>query len=339
MTKTTVQRDRESLLIHRLAKTIPSVGFGGDKDGLRVGIGDDAAVLGRISGSDLVLSCDASLEGIHFHSENQPPESVGYKALARATSDLAAMGAIPAYFLLTLALPREKTDLWLGRFAKGMARATREFGMRLIGGDISRADKVMASITVLGKVKPGKAILRSGARPGDLIYVSGQLGGAQLGLEIVLQGLSAYPYVKKLVRPHFYPRIRLRLGQWLAARQIASAMMDISDGLSMDLPRLCEASRVGARVSADRIPQIRIPVQLAKRNLNTFDLALHGGEDYELLFTIPRRLAPRLRSAPEASSLKIIGEITRARDVLLVGDDGTTSRLPALGWAHFRNRR
>ena len=339
MANTTVPRDRESLLIHRLAKIIPSIGFRGDGQSLRLGIGDDAALIKPSAGYEFVLSCDASLEGVHFHAKNQPPESVGYKALARATSDLAAMGAFPDYFLLTLALPNEKTGNWFDRFVQGMARGARQFGIRLIGGDISRFPSVMISITVLGRTKPGRAGRRSGARPGDLICVSGPLGRAQLGLEAVLRGLSKNPGVKKLVQSHFYPKIRLKLGQWLAANRLASAMMDLSDGLSMDLPRLCQASGAGARIFADKIPCVAIPTSFSQKNLDPLGLALHGGEDYALLFTVPRKSASRLRGAPGAVSLKVVGEITKSREVLLVDSEGCVSELPALGWDHFRNRQ
>ena len=336
MAMTTVPRDREGQLIHRLAKIIPSAGLGGFGRGLRLGIGDDAAVLRNSPGDEIVLSCDASLEGVHFHARNQPPESVGYKSLARATSDLAAMGAFPAYFLLTLALPNEKTGNWLDRFARGMARAARAFHIRLIGGDISRASAVTVSLTVLGTAAPGKIVLRSGARPGDLICVSGELGKAQLGLELVLRGFSSNPRLKPLLEPHFFPRIRLNLGQWLAARRVASAMMDLSDGLSMDLPRLCQASGTGAKLFEEKIPRVTIPPALSGQNLLPLELALHGGEDYELLFTVPPRLVKHLRRAPGRVPLKMIGEITKRREILLVGANGVASKLPALGWDHFR---
>jgi thiamine-monophosphate kinase len=304
---------------------------------LRVGIGDDSAVLSLSAGRDLILSCDASLEGVHFHARLQPPESVGYKSLARATSDLAAMGALPSYFLLTLALPNQKTGKWLDRFAKGMACGAREFGMRLIGGDICWANCVMINITVLGRIKPGKAVLRSGARPGDFIYVSGELGAAQLGLEVVLRGISGNLALKRLLRPHFYPKIRLKLGRWLAGHQIVSAMMDLSDGLSMDLPRFCEASGVGARILEQKIPRTKIPKFLSKQRFDPLELALHGGEDYQLLFTVPPGFVNRLRGAPGGTSLKLIGEITKNRQVLLVAAGGTASNLPPLGWDHFRS--
>lgn len=336
MTRTTVPRDREGELIHRLARIIPSAGFEGHSGGLRVGIGDDAAILRPNTGSEMAISCDSCLEGVHFHAKLQPPESVGYKSLARATSDLAAMGAIPSHFLLTLALPPEKTGKWLDRFATGMAKAARRFRMNLIGGDISKAASVFVSLTVLGNLKSGEAVLRSGARPGDLVYVSGTLGRAQLGLEIVLRGLSERASLRHLVQQHFYPEIGLGLGNWLASHRIASAMMDLSDGLSMDLPRLCNASGVGARIFEAKIPKIVIPRQLHMHKLDPLGLALHGGEDYELLFTVPPSKVRRLSRAPGAASLKMIGEITRTREILLLGSDGSAAKLPSLGWDHFR---
>jgi thiamine-monophosphate kinase len=334
--KTTVPTNREGELIHRLAKAIPSIGLRGDRGALRAGIGDDAAIFRGPGDREWAVSCDVSLEGVHFHAQGQPPESVGYKCLARATSDLAAMGAQPRYFLLSLALPQEKTRHWLERFAAGMAQASHRFGIRLIGGDTSKSSSVMISITVLGELALGRAILRCGASLGNLIYVSGKLGAAQLGLEIVRHGLAKKPSLAKLIRPHFYPGIRIELGQWLAERGIPSAMIDLSDGLSTDLARLCAASGVGARIYANEIPKITIPDFLAKPGLDALELSLHGGEDYELLFTAPPKFASLLRRAPEPPVVTRIGEITQKREVVLIGSDGAASNLPALGWDHFR---
>ncbi|MGH9709262.1 MAG: thiamine-phosphate kinase, partial [Candidatus Acidiferrales bacterium] len=188
----------EDSLIARLARRIPSVGRAGlrvdfrekGRSGVRLGIGDDAAILRQSSKTAWAISCDSSLEGVHFRDGIHPPESIGYKSLARATSDLGAMGARPRYFLLALALPTAKTGRWLDLFAAGMAKAARELSIRLVGGDISKSRNVMISITVLGEAAPGRAVTRSGARSGDLIYVSGQLGCAQLGLELILRGLA-----------------------------------------------------------------------------------------------------------------------------------------------------
>jgi thiamine-monophosphate kinase len=190
-------------------------------DALRLGIGDDAAVLrGRVlsrgggSAADLVLSCDAFLENVHFLADVHSPADVGYKALARATSDLAAMGATPRFFMLSLALPAGHTDAWLDGLIKGMASAAREFGMVLIGGDTSQNANVIMNMTVGGDVASGRALTRSGARPGDGIYVSGTLGAAQLGLELILRRLHRDTRWKRLLAPHSRPKIQLDLGRW-----------------------------------------------------------------------------------------------------------------------------
>ena len=210
------------------------------------------------------MTCDAFLEGVHFLADRHPADSVGYKSLARAASDIAAMGATPRFFLLTLALPQSRTGEWLSGFLRGMRRAARELGVRLIGGDTTRYPSISISITVFGEVASGRAITRAGARPGDILYVTGRLGRAKLGLEIIRNcPLGEVKRVirsqNRLLRQHLYPRIRTRLGEWLAKHRIASSMIDISDGLSTDLGHLCAASRVGARVWAERIPHVAIP--------------------------------------------------------------------------------
>ena len=192
--------------------------------------------------TDWVVTCDAFLEGVHFLPDATPADSVGYKSLARATSDIAAMGAIPRFFFLTLAIPATHTGNWFDQFLDGMARAARELGLRLAGGDTTQFSSVAISLTVLGEAAHGSAVARSGARPGDLIYVSGPLGRAELGLRLLQSGLAKASSHRALLQPHFYPRIRVELGTWLARNRIATAMIDISDGLSTDLARLCAAS-------------------------------------------------------------------------------------------------
>jgi thiamine-monophosphate kinase len=334
--------NREAQLIERIAKAVPSVrgtrGGARTGRGLRLGIGDDAAVL-TAGSAEWVLSCDALVDGIHFRAESYPPDSVGYKALARATSDLAAMGAEARFFLLTLALPSEFTGEWLDRFLLGMGRAARELGMRLAGGDTTRSDKVSISITVIGEIGRGLAVTRSGARPGDLIYVSGRLGRAALGLALVETRGRAAKLFAPLLKPHLYPQIRIGLGGWLARKGVASAMMDISDGLSTDLARLCRASGVGAQLAAQRIPRVRIPAAatgvLRGKPLDPLRMALHGGEDYELLFTVARRNVRRLRSVPEFGNCTAIGEIVRGRRIMIVDEKGRATRLKPLGWDPF----
>jgi len=301
---------------------------------LAVGIGDDAAVLRPSRRSEWAVSTDFSLEGTHFQA-SYPPHSIGYKSLARATSDLAAMGAKPRYFLLALALPTRKTEEWMAGFALGMHRAAREFGSRLIGGDISHSVAVTICMTVLGEIPAGVAVPRSGAKPGDLIYITGTLGAAQLGLEITLRGLSRQPSLREYLRPHLCPEIPIALGQLLARRRIPSAMMDVSDGLSTDLARLCAASGVGAQIRADSLPAVRVPRAMLARGIDSLSLALHGGEDYGLLFTVPPKLTSRLRNIARKEPITHIGEITRDRQIVLIDRDDRTSPLHAGGWDPF----
>src|SRR5271170_2468575 len=278
---------RESQLVEKIARALAPHRAASSR--LKIGIGDDAAIISPAARTEWVLSCDTFLENVHFRLKTHPPDSVGYKALARATSDLAAMGATPRFFLLTLALPAARTGSWLDAFLKGMARAARELGITVIGGDTTKNDRILISITVLGEIAPGRALTRSGARPGDIIYVSGKLGRAQLGLELVLRGQARNRQLRALVQPHLYPKVRIELGAWLAQQQVATSAMDLSDGLSTDLARLCTASQVGAKIYASKVPAATIP-SAAERilgRLNPLQLALHGGDDYQLLFTIP----------------------------------------------------
>jgi thiamine-monophosphate kinase len=349
--------DRESKLVERIAREFrygaaEKHARGGSA--LRLGIGDDAAVISSSGKNDWVLSCDAFLEGVHFLAKTHPPDSVGYKSLVRATSDLAAMGATPRYFLLTLAIPETCTGDWLHQFLRGMARAARSMKMILAGGDTTEGDTVSISVTVLGEVARRRAVPRSGARAGDIIYVSGRLGRAQLGLELLLHGNGNIPRKGSpaksvrhtedvpltILQPHLCPQIRLALGAWLAKHRLASAMIDLSDGLSTDLTRLCQASGVGAEIHAAAIPVLALPAGLSKYKgrfkLDPLQMALNGGEDYELLFTVPRRKVKTLRAAPGFSQLTPIGEVTGAKKVVLVGPHGAKKPLKPQGWDPFR---
>ena len=332
----------EATLIEKIRRAIPSRpgGF------LRLGIGDDAAVLrgftrgrpARDVPSDWVFTSDSFLEGVHFLPGRHPARAVGYKALARTLSDIAAMGAVPRVFLLNLAFPQKLTGSWLDQFLGGMARAARNFRVVLAGGDIAQFPFVAISIAVLGEVPTGKAVKRSGARPGDLLLVSGTLGAAQLGLELILRhGKPTGSLLRSpALRTHLFPNPRLELGAWLAGRGLVSAMIDTSDGFSTDLARLCQASRVGVRVWASHIPAVRIPLSLSRSVLSPLELALHGGEDYELVFAVPSRLARRIPSSHRGVRLTQVGEFVRGREVRLVDSDGRASRLAPRGWDHFR---
>ena len=212
-----------------------------------LGIGDDAALFHAKPSHRIILTCDWFLEGTHFLRQKHPPDAVGWKCLARAVSDVGAMGGTPRCFLLSLALPGTHTGRWLDLFLGGLRRASSKFQCPLAGGDTTRRNEILISVTVVGEVRAGSAVLRSGARADDILYVSGRLGEAELGLWIIRQSAGAASKKNKLTRKHLYPEPRLALGQWLVKKGLATAMMDLSDGLSSDLSRLCAASAVGAR--------------------------------------------------------------------------------------------
>jgi thiamine-monophosphate kinase len=298
---------------------------------LLLSLGDDAALWRPTAGQETVLTCDWFLEGTHFLRGKHPADAVGWKCLARAVSDIAAMGGKPQCFLLSLALPPSLTGRWLKEFLRGLRRASRALGCELAGGDTTRRDEVLISVTVVGEVRRGRAILRSGARPGDLLFVSGTLGEADLGLRQLRRMRSVSKPTNAALRRHLYPHPRLELGQWLAEKRVASAMMDVSDGLSTDLARLCEASGVGARVDADSLP-----VTALTRIGDARVLALHGGDDYELLFAVRRRNVARLPRRVHGLRLTQIGEITRERKILVTTEAGKVTALVSGGWDPFR---
>jgi thiamine-monophosphate kinase len=306
---------------------------------LSLGIGDDAALISGTPGYEAVLTCDWFLEGTHFLRNQHPPDAVGWKCLARAVSDIAAMGAAPRCFLLSLALPRELTSSWLDDFLGGLGRAATQFGCSLAGGDTTERREVLINVTVVGEVRRGQEVRRSGARPGDLIYVSGRLGEAELGLQLLRERKRGLTMQEPRLRKHLYPEPRLELGRWLSEKRMASAMMDLSDGLSSDLRRLCEASKVGALIRSDNLPTVSIAKVGRQRGVDPIRLALHGGDDYELLFTVSKSKATRLPHSVCGVTITRIGEITRAHDVVVADGDGHSRVLKPRGWDPFRSSK
>jgi thiamine-monophosphate kinase len=303
---------------------------------LSLGIGDDAALISGTPGYEMVLTCDWFLEGTHFLRDKHPADAIGWKCLARAVSDIAAMGAVPRCFLLSLALARELTSSWLDDFLGGLRRAATRFGCSLAGGDTTERREVLINVTVVGELRRGREVRRSGARPGDLMYVSGRLGEAELGLQLLRERKRGLTMQEPRLRKHLYPEPRLELGRWLSEKRVASAMMDLSDGLSSDLRRLCEASKVGAVITSENLPAVRVTKLERKNGVDPLQLALHGGDDYELLFTVSKSKATRLPRSVGGVAITRIGEITRARDVLVVDDDGHSRVLKPRGWDPFR---
>jgi thiamine-monophosphate kinase len=303
---------------------------------LSLGLADDAALVSGTSGYDIVLTCDWFLEDTHFLRNKHAPDTVGWKCLARATSDIAAMGAVPRCFLLSLALPRELAGSWFYDFLGGLRRAATRFGCSLAGGDTTERRKVLINVTVAGEVRRGREVRRSGARPGDIIYVSGRLGEAELGLRLLRQRKQRLGKREARLQKHLYPEPRLKLGRWLSEKRVGSAMMDISDGLSSDVRRLCKASKVGAVIRSDRLPTVRVTKVERNRGVDPLQLALHGGDDYELLFTVPKSKAKRLPRSMGGVALTPIGEVTRGREIMVTDGNGRSRVLEPRGWDSFR---
>lgn len=299
---------------------------------VKLGIGDDCAILRIPNASEALVTTDFSLEGIHFRRNWQSPECIGHRCLVRGLSDIAAMGGRPVAAFLSLALPEDCSQKWVDRFFAGLLKLAGEYGVELAGGDTAQSPAgVLADIMVVGSVEKGTALLRSGGRAGDHIYVTGSLGESAAALQLLSQG--------KTKRRDVFPEPRIAAGDWLRKNRVASACIDISDGLSTDLSHICEESRVGARIAMEAVPIHPAALKLAHARgagsgSGALDLALHGGEDYELLFT-----APRKKQVPQrVAGVKVthIGEIVRERE-LRITSQGRETILRPRGWEHFRH--
>ena len=275
---------RETQIVNRIRKL---AALSHSEESVIKGIGDDCAILRPRRNEDLVFTSDFVLEGRHFTLKSHTAADVGHKALARSLSDLAAMGSEPVFCLVSLAIPAALAQTWVSGFYKGLLALAGKYKITLAGGDLARFDKVIADVICCGRVPRGKAMLRSAAKPGDRIYVTGELGGSA-------QGFASQ--VGKNFRRHLRPQTRILAG--LALRSLGvKAAMDLSDGLSLDLRRMCIESNVSAEIDAD------LPVAAGA----SVEDALHGGEDYELLFTAPARV--RLPESIDGLAITSIGTI------------------------------
>lgn len=299
---------------------------------VRLGIGDDAALIEVGLGQALILTTDMSLEGVHFTRKLHPARAIGHRALARSLSDVAAMGGSPRYALVSLAISKAVSRSWIEDVYAGIFGLAKRFGVKVIGGDTAVVrGRSLIDILVAGEVPRGKELLRSGAKAGDSVFVSGRLGLSALGLHLLKSGVRrGDPEEALAIQAHLYPQPQCKLGRFLCERGLASALMDISDGLSMDLARLCAASGVGARLFAERIPCPRL-----KDAAESLNLALHGGEDYQLLFTVPPREVVRTPSSFRGIPLHQIGEIQAKQGLFLVDERGDSKPLKPSGYDHF----
>lgn len=334
----TAAREGELAILRRIRAAAPRSAV----SGLRLGIGDDCALLGLQPDEEAAVTTDLSIAGRHFRLDWHAPETIGHRTLARGLSDLAAMGARPVAAFLSLGLPPELTHArgrgisWIDRFYTGFLALAKEVGVPLAGGDLAQSPLALADVVLVGAVRRGRALLRSGARPGDLLYVTGALGGAAAGLgqlaTLAAASKRAGPpkipaKLMGLLTPHLTPRPRLAQGLWLQKRGLASAAIDVSDGLSTDLTHLCEESGVAAEIDATALP-LHAGASLEQ--------ALDGGEDYELLFAA----APTARIPRAIAGVRVtrIGRVLRRRAgqplITLVTESGREALEPR-GWQHF----
>jgi thiamine-monophosphate kinase len=294
-----------------------------------LGLTDDAAVFVPPPGRELVVTADAMVAGVHFLPDD-PADLIARKLLRTNLSDLAAMGATPLGYLLTTSLPRATPDAWIAAFAAGLAHDQAEFAITLLGGDTtSTPGPVTLSLTAIGHVAPGAALRRNGAHAGDLVYVTGTIGDGALGL-LAAQGKLSDP-TGFLAGRYRLPQPRLALGLRLAG--IASACMDISDGLVQDLGHICRASALAADIAATEVP-LSAPARAAAM----LERCLTGGDDYELLIAVPARSEPDLADASRAAGIPVtrIGAFrTGAAHVTVRVADGVDMRLERGGWSHF----
>lgn len=316
------------------------------------GIGDDAAVIRQSFGRDSVITADLLIESIDFHRASTPARLLGHKALAVSLSDIAAMGARPLYSLVSLGLPQ---DVWRSdfkeRFYEGYLALADKFGITLAGGDISRSDeKVVIDSIVCGEVSSGAAIMRSGARPGDRLFVTGTLGGAAAGLKLIELGarVESMPApadgkepsddeaILSVLLRQLRPSPRVGWGIVLGTEQLASAMIDISDGLSSDVNHLCTESRAGVVIDSASIPiDSNVTRLCGRRALDPLALALHGGEDFELLFTVSPENVERLPKRVDGVAHSLIGEVTDKAGEVRIREKNREWDLRPEGYEHF----
>jgi len=296
-----------------------------------VGPGDDAAVV-RPGSGELVLTTDAMVDGVHFLTDRTTPRDLGYKAIAVTVSDIAAMAGSPRFALCALTLTEAVDAAWVVELAGGMRECCDEFALSLVGGNLSRGRELSIVVSMTGEIGPGRAVRRSGARPGDRIVVTGSLGGAAAGVRVASQR-SWTDDERDALRRSMRPVPRVGEAAILAAGG-ATSMMDVSDGLALDLSRLCAASEVGARIEVARLP-VHPAATVAE--------ALGGGEDYELLTTLPggdaveaARTDLREGFGVSLSEIGDIIEVKGGEALVIVDEDGTERALMAEGWDHFR---
>ena len=302
------------------------------KDDVLKGIGDDTAVVKLNKDKCLLYTCDALVSGVHFSEKYSTPYQIGRKAAAINISDVAAMGGKPNHFLVSLFLPEGITEKFIDELYQGLRKECNLYDIDIIGGNIARSNQFIIDLFLIGEVSPNNLLLRSGAKVGDLVLVTGSLGDSAAGLKLLQNPQSNISErdKKRLISRHLTPTPRIKEGMFIAQSKKATSMIDISDGLSNDLRHICEESHVGVRLFTDKIP-VSDSVKI--------DLALNGGEDYELCFTVPAKYASYVsREIEKKTAIKvtIVGEIIpKIQGRWLINNTGKKFPLKAKGWDHF----
>ena len=321
-------------LIDRIHRII-----GGGCEGITVGMGDDAAVFRTRPGWLTVITTDSLVEGVHFNRQYTPVESLGWKTLAINISDITAMGGVPRYGVVSLALPENWTVEDVDSLYRGMVRCGEVYGCTLVGGDTVRScSGCFISATVVGEVEEDCFVKRSGAQEGDLLCMTGEVGGSRVGLEVLTSGKDRNQFPHSVGR-FLEPKVRLQEARWLVKTLGVSSMIDISDGLSSEINHICRQSRLGCVVWEEKIPVAEEAVLWANiRGEKISAYKLESGEEYELVFTVDRDRYDKWRAhAKDRSDVSVtaIGEMTRKEKGIRVNRDGEVLPLTPIGWDHF----
>ncbi|UNC91443.1 thiamine-phosphate kinase [Candidatus Contubernalis alkaliaceticus] len=312
-----------------------------DPEVVVTGIGDDAAAVKTAEDKLQLFTKDVLVEGIHFLRETISPWQLGRKSLAVNISDIAAMGGAPRHLLIAVALPSNTEVEWIEEFYRGMKDLCRICSINLIGGDTVRSPQgITISITLIGEVERERMLVRSGAREGDLVAVTGFLGASAAGLELLLQGLpSQNEWEKEVLKAHQEPPLRIKESRILSASGVVTSMIDLSDGLYKDLGEICSASGVGARIFASSLPISDATGRVCRHlTLDPVSLAVSGGEDYELLFTFSEENLARMKdlSGELEGKIIVIGKIVSKEEGLKIVDfQGEETKLTRKGFDHF----
>ncbi|HHS13240.1 MAG TPA: thiamine-phosphate kinase [bacterium] len=299
-------------------------------------LGDDCAAVNMTPGFHTLFTTDAMVEGVHFDLRYTDWEDVGWKVMAVNVSDIAAMGGRPAWGVVTLGIPGICRPEAIDRLYSGMEKCSRTYQFSIIGGDtVHSPHAAFVSVAMLGEVEPNRLSRRSGAAAGDLLCVSGRLGGSRVALEALSSGADAGPFPGS-VRRFLRPEPRLLLARWLAEQGAVTSMIDISDGLASEIHHLCRENRLGCRVRREAIP-CADEVKLWTGRDNDPEYVLNSGEEYELLFTAPPSFnaAWASRENPERLPLTVLGEMTAGKKIWL--ENGSRDKLEQAGWDHFRS--